>query len=46
MTLYVGAKVANASIWQTSIESLPWCAVFVVLFLLVGFVPAISLIFL
>jgi C4-dicarboxylate transporter DctM subunit len=46
MTLYVGAKVANASVWQTSIESLPWCLVFVVLFLLVGFVPAISLVFL
>lgn len=41
--LVVAAKIVNAPLGTASVAALPWFAVFLLLFLLIGFVPWISL---
>jgi C4-dicarboxylate transporter DctM subunit len=41
--LFVGAKVAGASVVDASVASIPWVVIFLLLFIAVGFIPWISL---
>jgi C4-dicarboxylate transporter, DctM subunit len=43
--LFIGAKVAGASVADASVAAIPWFLVFLALFFAVGFVPWISLAF-
>ena len=46
LCLFVAAKIAGAPVIDTAIASLPWLGAFIFFFLLVAFVPQISLILL
>lgn len=46
LCLFVAAKIAGASVVDAAIASVPWLLAFVAFFLLVAFVPQLSLIFL